>query len=69
MGSRQVMQRKETPLGGFRTGGLGEVKFHVDHEPFTGEWCVQNSCVFSEREAQFFPYAGRALKMTDPRRV
>lgn len=34
----QIMQRKETPLGGFRTGGLGEVKFHVDHEPFTGEW-------------------------------
>ncbi|KAK4698312.1 glucoamylase, partial [Phenoliferia sp. Uapishka_3] len=34
----QIMQHKETPIGGFSTGGLGEVKFHVDNEPFTGEW-------------------------------
>ncbi|KAM0754204.1 hypothetical protein T439DRAFT_323080 [Meredithblackwellia eburnea MCA 4105] len=34
----RIMQHKETPLGGFATGGLGEVKFHVNNEPFTGEW-------------------------------
>lgn len=32
------MQHKETPSGSFHTGGLGEVKFEVDNEPFTGEW-------------------------------
>lgn len=28
------MQHKETLVGGYDTGGLGEVKFHVDYEPF-----------------------------------
>lgn len=32
------MQHKQTVLGGFEDGGLGEVKYHVDHEPFTGDW-------------------------------
>lgn len=31
-------QRMETPSGGFKTGGLGEVKFNVDGTPFTGSW-------------------------------
>lgn len=30
------MQMKETPSGGFRTGGLGEVKFHTDGNPYEG---------------------------------
>ena len=30
------MQHMETPSGSYRTGGLGEVKFHVDGTPFTG---------------------------------
>lgn len=30
------MQRMDTPSGGFKTGGLGEVKFEVDGKPFTG---------------------------------
>lgn len=33
-----AMQHLETPSGGYRTGGLGEVKYHVDYTPFTGEW-------------------------------
>ncbi|BGP42037.1 hypothetical protein JCM10449v2_006039 [Rhodotorula kratochvilovae] len=32
------MQHKQTVLGGFEDGGLGEVKYHVNHEPFTGDW-------------------------------
>lgn len=32
------MQHLETPSGGYRTRGLGEVKYHVDYTPFTGEW-------------------------------
>ncbi|BGP34199.1 hypothetical protein JCM10296v2_006014 [Rhodotorula toruloides] len=34
----RIMQHKQTVLGGFEDGGLGEVKYHVDHEPFTGPW-------------------------------
>ncbi|BGP26472.1 glucoamylase, glycoside hydrolase family 15 protein [Rhodotorula toruloides] len=34
----RIMQHKQTVLGGFEDGGLGEVKYHVDHEPFTGKW-------------------------------
>ncbi|GJN92581.1 hypothetical protein Rhopal_005611-T1 [Rhodotorula paludigena] len=34
----RIMQHKETVLGGFENGGLGEVKYHVNHEPFTGDW-------------------------------
>ena len=34
----QDMQHRETPSGGYRTGGLGEVKYEVDREPFVGEW-------------------------------
>ncbi|GAA5935112.1 hypothetical protein JCM3775_004705 [Rhodotorula graminis] len=34
----RIMQHKQTVLGGFSEGGLGEVKYHVDHEPFTGDW-------------------------------
>ena len=30
------MQRMDTPSGGFRSGGLGEVKFNGDGTPFTG---------------------------------
>lgn len=30
------MQHMDTPSGSFKTGGLGEVKFHVDGTPFTG---------------------------------
>ena len=30
------MQHMDTPSGGFKDGGLGEVKFHVDGTPFTG---------------------------------
>jgi len=32
------MQHRDTPSGGYRTGGLGEVKFEVDRTPFTGNW-------------------------------
>lgn len=44
----QIMQHKVTVMGGFETGGLGEVKYFVDekhsdpkkqgNEPFMGEW-------------------------------
>jgi len=34
----RVMQHKQTVLGGFDDGGLGEVKYEVDCEPFTGDW-------------------------------
>jgi glucoamylase len=44
----QIMQHKTTVMGGFSTGGLGEVKYYVDenhpdplkrgNEPFSGEW-------------------------------
>jgi glucoamylase len=34
----QEMQHKDTPSGTFRDGGLGEVKFEVNREPFTGSW-------------------------------
>ena len=34
----QDMQHRETPSGGYRTGGLGEVKYEVDRTPFVGEW-------------------------------
>ncbi|GAA5969633.1 hypothetical protein JCM11641_008186 [Rhodosporidiobolus odoratus] len=34
----RIMQHKQTVVGGFSDGGLGEVKYHVDHEPFTGDW-------------------------------
>ncbi|GAA5859524.1 hypothetical protein JCM8547_006862 [Rhodosporidiobolus lusitaniae] len=34
----RIMQHKKTVLGGFSDGGLGEVKYHVNHEPFTGDW-------------------------------
>uniref|UniRef100_A0A0K3CET8 glucan 1,4-alpha-glucosidase n=1 Tax=Rhodotorula toruloides TaxID=5286 RepID=A0A0K3CET8_RHOTO len=34
----RIMQHKQTVIGGFEDGGLGEVKYHVDHEPFTGSW-------------------------------
>ncbi|GAA5993091.1 hypothetical protein JCM10908_003102 [Rhodotorula pacifica] len=34
----RIMQHKETVIGGFQNGGLGEVKYHVDYEPFTGPW-------------------------------
>ncbi|BGP18495.1 hypothetical protein JCM10213_001189 [Rhodosporidiobolus nylandii] len=34
----RIMQHKETVIGGFSNGGLGEVKYHVNHEPFTGDW-------------------------------
>ncbi|GAA5939501.1 glycoside hydrolase family 15 protein [Sporobolomyces koalae] len=43
-----IMQHKTTVMGGFETGGLGEVKYYVDehhadpkkqgNEPFMGEW-------------------------------
>ena len=32
------MQHRETLVGGYRTGGLGEVKYMVDREPFKGSW-------------------------------
>lgn len=38
------MQHKETPSGGFHTGGLGEVKFEVNNEPFIGEWGRPQVC-------------------------
>ena len=44
----RIMQHKETVLGGFAEGGLGDVKYYVDeehsdpakkgNEPFMGEW-------------------------------
>ncbi|GAA6014992.1 hypothetical protein JCM10207_008696 [Rhodosporidiobolus poonsookiae] len=34
----RIMQHKKTVIGGFADGGLGEVKYHVDHQPFTGDW-------------------------------
>ncbi|GAA5867108.1 hypothetical protein JCM3774_004397 [Rhodotorula dairenensis] len=34
----RIMQHKQTVIGGFENGGLGEVKYHVDYEPFTGPW-------------------------------
>ncbi|GAA5889397.1 hypothetical protein JCM6882_000731 [Rhodosporidiobolus microsporus] len=34
----RIMQHKKTVVGGFTDGGLGEVKYHVNHEPFTGDW-------------------------------
>ncbi|GAA5832771.1 hypothetical protein JCM11251_005756 [Rhodosporidiobolus azoricus] len=34
----RIMQHKNTVLGGFTDGGLGEVKYHVNHDPFTGDW-------------------------------
>ncbi|CEQ42373.1 SPOSA6832_04191, partial [Sporobolomyces salmonicolor] len=39
----RIMQHKQTVIGGFSDGGLGEVKYYVDagdraHEPFKGEW-------------------------------
>ncbi|KAK4047879.1 hypothetical protein OIO90_006040 [Microbotryomycetes sp. JL221] len=34
----QKLQRVETTIGGFRTGGLGDVKYNVDGTAFTGEW-------------------------------
>lgn len=44
----QIMQHKSTVMGGFTSGGLGEVKYYVDtehsdpakkgNEPFMGEW-------------------------------
>lgn len=30
------MQHMDTPSGGFKDGGLGEVKYHGDGTPFTG---------------------------------
>ena len=30
------MQHMDTPSGGFKDGGLGEVKFHTDGTSFTG---------------------------------
>lgn len=39
------MQHRETPSGGYRTGGLGEVKYEVDRQPFTGEsLLIGNPC-------------------------
>ncbi|GAA98042.1 glycoside hydrolase family 15 protein [Mixia osmundae IAM 14324] len=32
------MQHEQTPSGGFATGGLGEVKFHVNGSAFAGPW-------------------------------
>lgn len=32
------MQHKDTLIGGFATGGLGEVKFMDNNDPFMGEW-------------------------------
>jgi hypothetical protein len=32
------LQRLDTPSGGYRTGGIGEPKFNVDHTAFTGNW-------------------------------
>lgn len=34
------MQRMETPSGGFKSGGLGEVKYHTDGTPFTGRYVL-----------------------------
>ncbi|SCV71672.1 BQ2448_3260 [Microbotryum intermedium] len=34
----RIIQSKQTTIGGFYDGGLGDVKYHVDHEPFVGEW-------------------------------
>lgn len=38
------MQRMETPSGGFKTGGLGEVKYNTDGTPFTGRWVAFIFC-------------------------
>ena len=32
------MQRLDTPCGGFKTGGLGEVKYHTDGTPYLGSY-------------------------------
>lgn len=32
------MQRMDTPSGGFKSGGLGEVKYNTDGTPYTGRW-------------------------------
>ncbi|KAK9900052.1 glycoside hydrolase family 15 protein [Cystobasidium minutum MCA 4210] len=32
------MQRMDTPSGGFKSGGLGEVKYNTDGTPYTGSW-------------------------------
>lgn len=34
----RIMQHKQTVLGGFESGGLGEVKYHIDGEPYSGPW-------------------------------
>ncbi|SCZ88987.1 BZ3500_MvSof-1268-A1-R1_Chr1-1g00875 [Microbotryum saponariae] len=34
----RIIQSEQTTIGGFYDGGLGDVKYHVDHEPFLGEW-------------------------------
>lgn len=38
------MQRMYTPSGGFKTGGLGEVKYNTDGTPFTGRWVAFIFC-------------------------
>ena len=32
------LQRLETLVGGFKTGGLGEVKYNIDGTPFNGRY-------------------------------
>ena len=42
------MQHMDTPSGGFRSGGLGEVKFYVDATPYTGRFVIAGHQMYQE---------------------
>ncbi|GAA6062540.1 hypothetical protein JCM10212_004306 [Sporobolomyces blumeae] len=65
----RVMQHKQTTIGGFLDGGLGDVKYHVNHEPFMGEWGRKQDDGPGSRVITMVEYALWALEHGSPDQV
>ncbi|KDN39174.1 glycoside hydrolase family 15 protein [Tilletiaria anomala UBC 951] len=60
------LQTVESPSGTFETGGLGEPKFLVDGEPFTGSWGRPQNDGPALRSLALLSYASQVISQLPP---